>query len=343
MLIDTSTPTTKREQAELAMRHSWFAVARSADVVDAPVPATLLGQRLVVWRGRGGAPRVTAARCPHRGGDLAMGKVHGDDIGCPYHGWRWSGETGGCTLVPSLANQRQIPPRAAIKAYPAIERFGHVWTVLEDPIADLYDPEEWHPLDLEWLAADPIDSPTGVAVAIENFRDVAHFPFVHEVSMGPTPPVVERLEVRRDGLDIYMDRSLNAGTGDWGDQGDCMMRYHCTAPGFAGITYVYEKLGTRIVVGFPSPISYEHVKIFWGVANERTFRGDSIQECLRIEEMVYLEDVPIVERLEPREVPWDREFEEFSVPADLFTMNYRRAFGELMERVSAPEPVAVEA
>jgi hypothetical protein len=115
-----------------------------------------------------------------------------------------------------------------------------------------------------------------------------------------------------------------------------MMHYHCAAPGFASITYDYEKLGKRVVAGFPSPVSYDQVLIFWGVANERTFGGDSLDECLRIEEIVYLEDVPIVAEIEPREIPWDTPADEFSVPADLFTLNYRRAFRELTKLVPAP-------
>ncbi len=331
--MTTITAPSKREQAEQAMRRSWFPVARAVDIHAGLIPATLLGERLVVWRGEGGAPRVTAARCPHRGANLSMGETHGNDVGCPYHGWRFSGETGKCTHVPSLADQSAIPPRAAIKAYPAVERFGHIWTVLEDPITSLYDPDEWLEPDFVWVAGEPMDSPTGVAAAIENFRDVAHFPFVHKVSMGPTPEVVEPLQVRRDGLDVYMDRVLDASTGEWADQGDCMMHYHCTAPGFAAITYDYRELGKRIVAGFPSPVAYDQVKIFWGVANERDFKGDTLQECLRVETMVYHEDLPIVAELEPREVPWDRELPEFSVAADLFTQNYRRSFTELMSRL----------
>ena len=207
--------------------------------------------------------------------------MHGDDIACPYHGWRYSGADGRCVLVPSLPDQSKIPRKALIETFPAVERFGHIWTVLGEPLAPLYDPPEWRDVEFDWLAADPIPSPTGVAVAIENFRDVAHFPFVHRVSMGLTPWVVEPLDVRRDGLDVFMDRPLDAGAGDWGNQGDCMMRYHCAAPGFAAITYDYERLGKRVVAGFPSPVSYEEVLIFWGVANEVTFRGDPIEECLR--------------------------------------------------------------
>jgi nitrite reductase/ring-hydroxylating ferredoxin subunit len=326
-----------RLQAEQSMRASWFPVARSCDV-GPPRSATLLGRKLVVYRGASGRPVVAERRCPHRGGNLAGGTVHGDDIACPYHGWRYSGDDGRCVLVPSLEDQAKIPRKAYIETFPAVERYGHIWTVLEEPVAPLYEPAEWSAVEFDWLAAEPIPSPTGVAVAIENFRDVAHFPFVHRVSMGLTPWVVEPLDVRRDGIDVYLDRPLAAGEGDWGNQGDCMMRYHCIAPGFAAITYDYQRLGKRVVAGFPSPVSYDEVLIFWGVANETTFRGDPIEECLRIEEMVYLEDVPIVKELEPREVPWDHEYPEVSVPADSFTLNYRLAFKELMKRASGRAP-----
>ena len=322
----------KRALAEEAMRHSWFPVARSVDLAR-PQAATLLGTKLVVYRDGAGRPVVQSRRCPHRGGDLSIGAVHAGSIGCPYHGWQFASDSGACVRVPSLADQAKIPPKARIATYPAVERFGHVWTVLEEPIVEMYDPAEWRDAQLVWLAADPIDSPVGVGVTIENFRDVAHFPFVHKVSMGPTPEVVEPLDVRRDGLDVWMFRPLTAGSGEWAGDGDCMMRYHCIAPGLASITYDYERLGIRVVAGFPSPVSYEHVKIFWGVANAVDYAGASLEENLRIEEMVYLEDAPVVENLDPREIPWDAEVEEFSVPADRFTLNYRRCFHELMRRV----------
>ncbi|GAA1013227.1 (2Fe-2S)-binding protein [Acrocarpospora pleiomorpha] len=320
-----------RAKAEDAMRRSWFPVARSVDLTS-PHQATLLGERLSVYRTASGRPVVHQRRCPHRGGDLSAGVVHGEDIACPYHGWRFSAD-GRCTTVPSLADQSKIPPKCHIKTYPAVERYGHVWTVLGEPICELYDLEEWRELDLEWLAAEPLHQTTGVAVAIENFRDVAHFPFVHQVSMGTTPEVVEPLQVRREGLDVWMDRPLPAVAGDWASQGDAVMRYHCVAPGLASITFNSPTLGRRVVAGFPSPVAYDEVRIFWGVAAEPGFRGDSLEKSLALEEAVYLEDLPIAAGLEPREIPWDGEYQEFSAPADLFTLNYRRSFRELMSRV----------
>lgn len=331
-MSETHSEETKRDLAEHAMRHSWFPVARSVDVTDKPYPTVLLKVPLVVWRGADGVAHVQSRRCPHRGADLSQGRVHANSIGCPYHGWEFNGG-GVCSRIPSLEDQSKIPANAKIPNYPAVERFGHVWTVLEDPAVPLYDPVEWKDKELEWMAAPILDSPVGVGVSIENFRDVAHFPFVHFVSMGPSPEVVEPLDVKRDGVDVWMYRPLDAGEGEWANDGDCMMKYHCIAPGFASITYEYEKLGTRVVVGFPSPMSYEHVQIFWGVANSKQYKGLSLAENLHIEEVVYREDLPIVEGLEPKEIPWDMEYEEFSVPADLFTLNYRRAFGELMRRV----------
>lgn len=323
--------TSKRDLTEQAMRRQWWPVAR-LDELTKPVAATLLGEKLVVYRTESGRIAVQSSRCPHRGGNLAIGKIRGESIACPYHGWEYSGETGHCTRVPSLADQSKIPPQAAIKTYPVVARYGHVWTVLEESSLQMYDLPEWRGLDLDWLAVVPVDCEHGVAVAMENFRDVSHFPFVHEPSMGPSDPVIEPLQVRRDGLDVWMDRPVQVSTGPWATDGNCSMLYHCVAPGLASITYDYETLGKRIVAGFPSPISYTKVRYYLAVANEKTFKGKSLAEWARLEEMVYLEDVPVATTLEPREIDWDGNYVEFSVPADLYTLNYRRAFRDFVAR-----------
>jgi len=326
----------QNERAQQAMRHQWFAVARSVDVQDKPQSATLLGEALVVWRSEGGKVHVQAARCPHRGASLALGEVKGESIACPYHGWQFSGEDGHCTRVPSLESQCQIPRSAAIRTHPVIERYGHVWTTLDEPRLPMYDLREWHGIELEWLAADPLHSPTGVAVAIENFGDVAHFATIHRGMMGETNPQIEPLVVRRDGFDVWMDRPLSQVSGEWASDGDCMMHYHIVAPGFVAITYDYERLGKRVVAGFPCPVAYEEVKIFWGVANERGYRGANLVECLRLEELLYLEDLPVAATIHPREIDWDGNYSEHTVAADLFTINYRRAFREFIERGNQP-------
>ncbi|MBT8766941.1 Rieske 2Fe-2S domain-containing protein [Metapseudomonas boanensis] len=326
-----TTEVTQRQRAEQAMRRQWFPVARSVDL-EKPQSATLLGEKLVVYRTASGQAVVQEARCPHRGANLSLGEVHGENIACPYHGWQFSAQSGKCSHVPSLEDQCKIPHAAAIRTFPCQERYGHVWTALEEPMFELYDLAEWRELNLEWLAAEPLDSPTGVAVAVENFGDVAHFSYIHRGMMGHVPPAVEPLNVRREGLDIWMDRPLISCEGEWANDGDCMMHYHIVAPGLVAITYDYERLGKRIVAGFPCPEAYDHVKIFWGVANDRDYKGGDLQECLRVEELLYLEDLPVAATITPREIDWDGNFVEHSVPSDLYTLNYRRAFREFIER-----------
>lgn len=332
-----TTQVSQRQRAEQAMRRMWFPVARSVDL-EKPQSATLLGEKLVVYRTASGQAVVQGARCPHRGADLSLGEVHGENIACPYHGWQFAGDSGKCSHIPALEDQCKIPPGAAIRTHACQERYGHVWTALEEPLFDLYDLAEWRELDLEWAAAEPLDSPTGVAVAVENFGDVAHFAYIHRGMMGKVNPQVEPLNVRREGLDVWMDRPLQACEGEWANDGDCMMNYHIVAPGLVAITYDYERLGKRIVAGFPCPESYEHVKIFWGVANDREYKGENLQECLRLEELLYLEDLPVAATITPPEIDWDGNYVEHSTSADLYTLNYRRAFREFIERGQA-QPV----
>src|SRR5262249_34996479 len=158
-----------------AYQHVWFVVARSEDINDEPIAAQLLDQKLVVFRDGSGAARGMDRRCIHRGGNLADGKVQGDNIACPYHGWQFHGPTGTCAVIPSLPEGGKIPPKAAIRSYPVIERFEHVWTCLGEPVFDLPAPPEIDDLELTWRAAEPIHAECGFMAATENFRDMAHF------------------------------------------------------------------------------------------------------------------------------------------------------------------------
>ena len=132
----------------LALRHCWQPVARLEDLEHGPQRAVLLGEALAVFLTESGKAAVVADRCAHRGASLSMGKVAGDSIQCPYHGWEWAGGDGACTRIPSLPDQSQIPPRARIPAFPVREQWGLVWTVLEEPLGEpptlpWFDEEKW--------------------------------------------------------------------------------------------------------------------------------------------------------------------------------------------------------
>lgn len=184
-----------------AYRHNWFVVAPSEDV-NQPRPVRFLDQNLVVFRDAEGQAHALDRRCIHRGGDLAAGNVIDSAIQCPYHVWRFDGESGACSHIPSLNVTGRILPKAAVRSYPLQEKFGHVWTCLGDAVFALPDPPDIADLTLGWRSAAPIPAKCGFMVAAENFRDMAHFPFVHEASMGKVNTEVPDLEVEGDGREV---------------------------------------------------------------------------------------------------------------------------------------------
>ena len=59
----------------------WFPVAFSHDVTDRPVAATLLDQRLVIWRTSQGVS-IANDLCLHRGVPMSMGHINNDQLIC---------------------------------------------------------------------------------------------------------------------------------------------------------------------------------------------------------------------------------------------------------------------
>lgn len=75
---------------------------------------TVDGVELAVFHTRGGVPRATQARCPHRGGPLADGLLGEDRVICPLHSRAFELSTGeaeraGCDALrtyPARLNER---------------------------------------------------------------------------------------------------------------------------------------------------------------------------------------------------------------------------------------------
>ena len=45
-------------------------------------------------------------RCPHRGGPLSMGALHGTHLVCPWHAWEFDCTSGVCDFNPSIVLRR---------------------------------------------------------------------------------------------------------------------------------------------------------------------------------------------------------------------------------------------
>ena len=98
----------------------WFRAVYGEELAPGAVkPLSCFGRELVAFREEGGAARVLDAHCPHLGAHLGYGgRVEGDAIRCPFHGWKWAGD-GRCIEVPYA---KRVPPAAAIGTWPVVER-----------------------------------------------------------------------------------------------------------------------------------------------------------------------------------------------------------------------------
>jgi phenylpropionate dioxygenase-like ring-hydroxylating dioxygenase large terminal subunit len=317
------------EDVDVAYRRAWFPVTRSQDLTGGPQPVTLLGESLVAFRAEDRSVHVTKNRCAHRGALLHTGKVVANEIQCPYHGWRFEGSSGRCTAIPSSGPDTPVPPGVQISAYPAVERFGLVWTCLEPGYEDFPDfgfLDDWD----SWQNGngDPIHVGCGIRHTVENFRDVAHFAFVHVRTMGEMDPYVEPLKVDRDGYMVTMERGYNVAGGFeeiW--HSDMVFTYHVKPPALVCLK-MEGREGLRYTIHAAQPVDDKLSIIYFATAVTPTWTGVPIAEAVRHEHIIYSEDSPIISQLEPREAPLFGTAGLFHSPADKFTLGYRRAFAE---------------
>ncbi|XP_072144160.1 cholesterol 7-desaturase nvd-like [Dermacentor andersoni] len=90
--------------------NGWIPVLESAQLQTGEVKAlNVIGLELVAFRTEDGVAHVLDAYCPHLGAHLGvMGRVVGDCIECPFHGWRFQGDTGACTHVPYAVKAKGV-------------------------------------------------------------------------------------------------------------------------------------------------------------------------------------------------------------------------------------------
>ena len=163
--------------------HDWHAVLPARELDDkGVVGARLLGEDIVIWRA-GDQVLAWQDLCLHRGTRLSLGEVqHGEQLMCPYHGWTYNAE-GQCVYMPAHPDQTPSP-RAKVRQYRACVHFEFVWVCLGEPRLPLPPFPEWEDSSFRRILCGPYHFRAAGPRMVENFLDVAHFPFVHENILG---------------------------------------------------------------------------------------------------------------------------------------------------------------
>ncbi|MDE1164884.1 MAG: aromatic ring-hydroxylating dioxygenase subunit alpha [Pseudomonas sp.] len=306
----------------------WYPIAQSAAVGQAPIKAMLLDEPLVLYR-LGDELVVARDVCPHRGVPLSMGKSDGQGVVCAYHGLRF-GHGGRCNKIPASPNGT-IPARMALFTYPAIERYGLVWTCLDpqDNGVDIPTMPHWEDPQFQQIICPTVDIQAFAGRQLEGFLDVAHFGFVHTDTFGDPDntqiPPYRPVETGK-GFEVHYNSSVgNYPIGIDGkvcDGFNWLRHFQVHLPFTATLTVHFPNEGRLVIMNAASPVSSKVTRLFAPIA--RNFDKDlPVEDCHAFNLKVFEEDRLIVESQRPERLPLDPML-EVHIPADMSSIAYRK-------------------
>jgi vanillate O-demethylase monooxygenase subunit len=194
------------------LREYWHPVAFAEDADQGPLSVRLLDERVALCR-IAGQVKAFSDLCIHRGTPISLGWVEGETLVCAYHGWAYEAD-GRCVRIPSVPAGHPIPKKACLTAYHAAERYGLIWVCLaEQPRIPIPEVPEFEDDSFRVMFRQRKTWNCSAARAIENFFDLAHFPWVHEGILGDREqPLAPEVNVHRDGegVRVVIDNPADA-------------------------------------------------------------------------------------------------------------------------------------
>jgi phenylpropionate dioxygenase-like ring-hydroxylating dioxygenase large terminal subunit len=150
----------------------WHPVIESSLLKKAPVSVTVCGQEIALFRTEDGKGiGALQDRCPHRRMRLSKGKVAGDRLVCPYHGWSMNRE--GEARAPTNNNE---PVRACATSYATEERFGAIWIKNANsasPFPEFHKPDHRFAFVMRHRMEAPLE------LVLDNFVELDHSVTTH--------------------------------------------------------------------------------------------------------------------------------------------------------------------
>ncbi|QUL57208.1 aromatic ring-hydroxylating dioxygenase subunit alpha [Paenibacillus tritici] len=336
----------KKRQAELELpRHCtfspedwrilagyWYPVAAADEIKDQPVAVKLLDMKLVCYRS---GDKVVIARdlCFHRGAPLSKGWVENGEIVCPYHGFRYSCE-GKCTAVPAHPSAK-ISPKLKLIVYPAVERYGLIWTCLGGAPEQIPSFPAWEDPDYINILIPSFDIAGSSGRQMEGFLDVSHFAYVHTATFGDRNNTeVPQYKVWREGetelVAEYWSTVSNYGKGqdNPAPEGFQWLReFRVFAPFAASLTVYFPDEGRLKILNCASPVSARYTRLFCPIS--RNFdKSAPVEDTIKFNLQVFQEDAEMVESQTPEDLPLDLQAEAH-IPADRTSIAYRQLLSSL--------------
>ena len=294
----------------------WFQIGRSHELLAGDVRAVkYFGKDLVLFRNESGEVGLLDAHCQHLGAHLGVGgKVNGDSVQCPWHGWCWDTK-GRNTAIPYSVED--CKPNVRVGDWHVREWYGNIvaWNDWE-PGGEPY----WEPPKIPELEGDDFYSlhneysdhlwkvKCHPQMPLENAVDFAHIEYVH----GHTDPP-ELVEVRSKDHWIRFDVAVEYGRGKkstWltpGGPVESMMEIEGFGIGFG--TVRFPGIWPTVMVTSITPIDENYSAYYFQQASKRG-EGETgdlpegmAKAMIDLQVGVIPQDFPIWENMEYLENP----------------------------------------
>lgn len=212
---------------------------------------------------------------------------------------------------------------------PVRRRYGHVWTSLGAPPAEVFDIPEAEQPGRRLVEVGVVRVRCSPLRAIENFLDIAHFPFVHTDILGAEPHTEVakyEVEIREKEDEVWATQvkfyqpqaAKSASTGITTDY-----MYRVPAP---TCSVLYKTCPARpeewdVITLFVQPLAEDLCDVWPWMA---LFDDESpMTDLIHFQQMIFLQDRSILENQIPRLLPLDPGM-EIPTRADLTSVAYRR-------------------
>lgn len=161
------------------MRSFWQPICKSEDVAAGRTRREMImSQYVTLFRSQEGNLHAVEDRCPHRGTQLSVGWVEGEELRCFYHGWKFNGE-GQCVEQP--AEKKSFAHKICIEGYPVRDYLGLVFVYLGEGEAPEFPryPELENEAAGRLLIGARTPTPCNFFQRVENACDQVHVAFAH--------------------------------------------------------------------------------------------------------------------------------------------------------------------
>jgi nitrite reductase/ring-hydroxylating ferredoxin subunit len=189
-----------------AYPESWYAIMPSKKLKSGSVqPLDAFGKSLALFRTSSGTPALVERFCPHQGASLAVGRVQGERLICPFHAWEFDAR-GECQRIPY---ESKVPKAACLSSLPVVEHLGWLWAY-NGAVPAFRLPEMREAAQPGFFAhgwSRELD--VHPLMILENAGDLEHFRVIHRLDFKKIDVQI----LREEAHDFEFRLELEGGTG----------------------------------------------------------------------------------------------------------------------------------